>query len=701
MMGDVRYDGGLEDFDAALPAQPVEDDFAFAPTAATECRLRLKKAGFDPIPVEGKKPPLQQWQTKVGASDDEIILWQQTWTYAGNTGILTQRCPVIDIDIMNPDAASALEELAFAKLCNGDRAPVRIGKAPKRAILFRTNEPFDKLNLEFDQGEKIEILGNGQQIVAFGVHPDTQQPYRWHGGEPGEFTREDLPLLTRDQAIAYLDAAEKLLIEQFGYKSPQRPRGEQTSDGRSSEPRAPIKRVRAALRVIPTNIGYDEWIKVGLATHAATAGSIEGLAAWDEWSQRAPKYEGSHETAGKWAGFKPGKIGAGTLFMQANEAKPDWENGIYFQGVDRSGSHSPDDDAKTGVPPFPFALPHEITLAPKQFLIDDFVGAAETSAWYGAPDSGKSTVALDAGCHVAAGVVYCGHRVTQGGVLYIAVERGAVVQRRVLAWCKRHGRQDIPLAVVTEMIDLRTGYIDADRIKATAEAFRQRCNLPVVWIIIDTLNRALAGGDENSSKDMGALIAAVDRIQRATGAHCSLIHHVPVDRTDRMRGHGSVLGAVDLTVRITKDDGIVMVEADKANDLIEKPRFAFRFESEELAREGLKVTTAPVLVPCDTPARASRPKSGPKSRAERIMRDAIAEALDATGRDICVRGGPVVRATAVQYVREQFAKRYVIESDDPKKIADAKRNAFNRALDRLSADFGAGEHNGDQWIWRT
>ena len=92
-----------------------------------------------------------------------------------------------------------------------------------------------------------------------------------------------------------------------------------------------------------------------------------------------------------------------------------------------------------------------------------------------------------------------------------------------------------------------TGQVDADRIIATAKALARATGLPVVWIIIDTLNRALAGGDENSSKDMGAVISAVDRIQRATGAHCSLIHHVPVDRTDRMRGHGSVLGAVDLT----------------------------------------------------------------------------------------------------------------------------------------------------------
>jgi RecA-family ATPase len=216
--------------------------------------------------------------------------------------------------------------------------------------------------------------------------------------------------------------------------------------------------------------------------------------------------------------------------------------------------------------PFPYVRPRDITLVPKAFLIDGFVGAAETSAWYGPPDGGKSTVVLDAGCHVAAGLDYCGRRVTQGCVLYIAVERGAVVQRRVLAWCQHHAHMDIPLAVVAEMIDLRTGQVDADRIIATAKAFAQATGLPIVWIIIDTLNRALAGGDENSSKDMGAVIAAVDRIQRATNAHCSLIHHVPVDRTDRMRGHSSVLGAVDLTVRISVRAGRVSLRWSDSRD---------------------------------------------------------------------------------------------------------------------------------------
>jgi hypothetical protein len=359
--------------------------------------------------------------------------------------------------------------------------------------------------------------------------------------------------------------------------------------------------------------------------------------------------------------------------------------------------HANREAAQRQAVPFRFVLPRDITLQPKAFLIDGFVGAAETSAWYGPPDGGKSTVVLDAGCHVAAGLDYCGRRVTQGCVLYIAVERGAVVQRRVLAWCQHHAHMDIPLAVVAEMIDLRTGQVDADRIIATAKAFAQATGLPIVWIIIDTLNRALAGGDENSSKDMGAVIAAVDRIQRATNAHCSLIHHVPVDRTDRMRGHSSVLGAVDLTVRINKEGKgkTVTVEADKANDLVEKPRFAFQFESVELARDGLTVATAPVLVPCDTPLVAEAAKRKAMPKGAQIALRALTEAIDEVGNLMPASNHIPARTKTVTFEqwRTYAYRRGISTSDEPR----ARQQAFKRATEYLIDEEHVGAWDNQAW----
>src|SRR5262249_2759141 len=216
---------------------------------------------------------------------------------------------------------------------------------------------------------------------------------------------------------------------------------------------------------------------------------------------------------------------------------------------------------------------------------------------------------------------------------------------------------------------------------ATAKAFAQAGGLPVVWIIIDTLNRALAGGDENSSKDMGAAIAAIDRIQRATNAHVSLIHHVPVDRTDRMRGHGSVLGAVDLTVRITKEGKTVAVEADKANDLVEKPRFAFQFEPVELARDGLTIATAPVLVPCDTRLGAGAAKRKAMPKGAQIALRVGAEAIDELGNLMPASNHIPARTKTVTFEqwRNYSYRRGISASNEPR----AKQQAFKRASEYL------------------
>src|SRR4051812_11351735 len=110
--------------------------------AITELRLRLRAAGFDPIPCEGKRPPMREWEQKLGATEAEIELWEKSWCPARNTGILCKRTPCIDIDITNLEAAEAIEALAREHFEERGVLLVRIGKAPKRAVLLRTDEAF-------------------------------------------------------------------------------------------------------------------------------------------------------------------------------------------------------------------------------------------------------------------------------------------------------------------------------------------------------------------------------------------------------------------------------------------------------------------------------------------------------------------------------------------------------------------------------
>jgi Virulence-associated protein E/Primase C terminal 2 (PriCT-2)/Bifunctional DNA primase/polymerase, N-terminal len=296
-------------------------------------RLHLRKVGFHPIPVEGKAPHIEGWQNKFDSTADEIRLWTKSWHLAHNTGILAKFAPALDIDIMIEPAAEAVEMLAREFLEEHGDIHVRIGKPPKRLIPLRTDEPFVKLFCVFDdpsgKEHKIEFLGDGQQYVVDGIHPDTHKPYGWHGGELETIRREDLPYVRREDAKRLLDAATKLLVENFGFVLKNT--NVSTANGSNppdpgKDPQADPDLVAAALAVIPNNADWERWYTIGMAVWRATAGSGESFAAFDAWSKKSPKYN-AHTTAQKWAAFfksPPTQIGAGTIFYLADQASPTW-----------------------------------------------------------------------------------------------------------------------------------------------------------------------------------------------------------------------------------------------------------------------------------------------------------------------------------------------------------------------------------------
>ena len=166
-------------------------------------------------------------------------MWGRTWPDAINTGVLTRLTPALDLDLLNEDAARAAEDRVRERYEEGGYVLTRIGRAPKRAILFRTNEPFAKIvvNLVAPNGstEKIEFLADGQQVACFGIHPDSGKPYSWHGGSPGEIAREDLPYIREAEAQALVTELFELLVKEHGYiAAPTRKTKTATGNGQNT-----------------------------------------------------------------------------------------------------------------------------------------------------------------------------------------------------------------------------------------------------------------------------------------------------------------------------------------------------------------------------------------------------------------------------------------------------------------------------------
>jgi hypothetical protein len=59
---------------------------------ATAQRKELLAAGYRPIPTNGKRPVIDEWQT-ISATEPMIEQWSREYPGATNTGILTAYTP--------------------------------------------------------------------------------------------------------------------------------------------------------------------------------------------------------------------------------------------------------------------------------------------------------------------------------------------------------------------------------------------------------------------------------------------------------------------------------------------------------------------------------------------------------------------------------------------------------------------------------
>jgi hypothetical protein len=185
----------------------------------TALRCELARKGYLPIPLFGKAPALKHWQELRTVTRAQIEMWERAWPDSRNTGCLTRLMPTLDLDLLNEQAAVAVENLLRERFEESGYVLVRIGQPPKRAIPFRTIQPFPKITVNFlgDKGEKIELLADGQQVVVAGIHPTTKQDYRWFGGEPWSIPYYELPYLHPEQAQTLVTDVTTLLTSEFRY----------------------------------------------------------------------------------------------------------------------------------------------------------------------------------------------------------------------------------------------------------------------------------------------------------------------------------------------------------------------------------------------------------------------------------------------------------------------------------------------------
>lgn len=270
--------------------------------------------------------------------------------------------------------------------------------------------------------------------------------------------------------------------------------------------------------------------------------------------------------------------------------------------------------------------------------------------------TGKSFLAIDCAAAITEGRPWYGMKVDKPlPAVYLCLEGESGVKGRVQAWQQHHGRP-IPFAWVIEPFKLNPGESEADFVQLLINTCRDRYPTGCA-LFIDTLYRASAGIEENTSQGMQSVVEASKRLSDAIGGPVIMIHHGN-KTTGATRGHSSLSGATDFEIhtRRNKSTGTWHWVTGKVKDGPDDLDFSFFLHPVEVGKypDG-EARTSVVALPGDT-----------VSEEKLSIRDTeVIEAL---------RGKEVTVYDALRLIRPLF------ESED----ANYRSQTMRRTLKRLA-----------------
>jgi hypothetical protein len=210
-------------------------------------------------------------------------------------------------------------------------------------------------------------------------------------------------------------------------------------------------------------------------------------------------------------------------------------------------------------------------MPPVEWLVDGLLTKHGFSVLYGEPGAGKSFLAIDMALSVAYGKAWHNNPVQRGAVLYIAGEGVGGLGKRIKAWQAHHKlTADVPFYVLPTAVRFREPD-DVERLLRTIDNLDTKFSA----VFVDTVARALLGGDENSATDMGLFVDACEIVKRHCECAVVAIHHSGKDAARGMRGSTALLGAVDTSIKVSKLEETVTLTTEKQKDAEPMPDVAF------------------------------------------------------------------------------------------------------------------------------
>jgi hypothetical protein len=562
---------------------------------------RLVELGYRIVPLPpGEKGPNRKGWPRFELTAQSVRKMAANGSAHDGIGILAATTPAIDVDILDEEVAQQMSD-EIDRIFAGQSLMTRTGRAPKFLIPFRSDEPFRKLTSKVYRDGKndhhVEILGDGQQWVAYHIHPETGKPYRWFDGIGDDglrtVSRESLPSLSRGDARRVIDAFEVLAQRkvQSGTWTLVSGRKTEPSDGTppADDPFGdqPVGKTESEVARLlarhPNNeADYDHWFAVLAAVNHELGDAGRELA--HEWSAASAKHV-DEVFAKKWESLGRYSGRMITLRSLLKEDKPE---------------HKP----RAAESDNPFQIrewaDYKQDYLSTPWIIKGVLPQAEVGILYGQSGSGKTFFVLDLAATVARGAEWRSRKVSECRVVYVAAEAREGIKKRMDAYDQHvtpAGRRPDIIASAPNLLSSDAGKL--------AEAIGT-----AGLIILDTM-AASHSGDENSAKDMGLFLAACKDLSLATGAMVLAVHHTGKEESKGMRGSSALFAGADFVMEVFKNEKEHGAILSKSRDDSSGVTFGFALDRVVVGhdRDGDEVTTCVVrTLDSEVTKKAKRPK---------------------------------------------------------------------------------------------
>lgn len=439
-----------------------------------------------------------------------------------------------------------------------------------------------------------------------------------------------------------------------------------------------VELVQQMLDCLNPDSDYHEWRSV--VWGVAATGFASGRDVAQEWSARGDKWDPKAFDR-VWNSFDASRddaIGFGTLVKLARAAG--YEGAFPTAGataLSYSGAPSRfrllDRSAIMAQPPLRWRL--------KGIFPETGIGAI-----YGPSASGKSFLGLDLGISVALGAAWFGHRSYAAPVTYIMLEGEGALRNRVQAW-EKHNQKQVPSGF--------TAMAQPFELADSAQVEELGALVPSGGVvIIDTLNRATPGLDENSSQDMGLILAGMKRLQEITRGLVLIVHHTGKDASKGLRGHSSLFAALDGVIEVERSATSRCWSAAKVKDGEDGKQVPFKLNLIDLGIDDDGDAIVSCAVGPDTGA-IFKVKE-PTGTNQRAALKAIQRALSASttiGQAGAPQTSPCVTLDAA--IAEAALALPAVEK---KRRAARAREAVQGLVSSGHLRRGL-DDNGDEWVW--